>query len=68
MSKPRNIAAVLFLALGAMALGVKQERERLLEWFEDLDWYWQAFIGTVVVLLILLSASWIVAPYLKSLI
>ena len=68
MSKPRNIAAVLLLALGAMALGVKQERERLLEWFEDLDWYWQAVIGTVVVLLILLSAAWIAAPYLKSLI
>lgn len=68
MSKPRNIAAVLLLALGAMALGVKQERERLLEWFDDLDWYWQAVIGTVVVLLILLSAAWIAAPYLKSLI
>lgn len=68
MSKPRNIAAALLLALGAMALGVKQERERLLEWFEDLDWYWQAVIGTVVVLLILLSAAWIAAPYLKSLI
>jgi len=68
MSKPRNIAAVLFLALGAMALGVKQERERIVEWFEGLDWYWQALIGTVVVLLLLLSAAWIVAPYFKSLI
>lgn len=62
----KNTTAAIFLILGTLALGAKQERDRLWDWFDGLDWFWQGLVGTVVVLFFMFTLAWVAMPFIKQ--
>jgi len=57
---PKHTAMLLLLILLFLAIGMAQERERILDWFDGLTWWKQLSLGVSTVLFFTVSIAFLI--------
>jgi len=57
---PKHTAMLLLLILLFLAIGMAQERERVLDWFDGLPWWKQLYLGVSTVLFFTVSIAYLI--------
>lgn len=66
--EPRTIAIILALILASLCVFRNKERDRILDWFDGLEPFYQSLIGAAFFLAATILFTWLTSPLVKKLI